>query len=186
MVRVMRHSIKKNRRSSEHPGETNHISEEGLKLARKYAPVVLFGLGSDFPKYVGPEPRNKETGEAMELAEMQVEDLFDTLPMGEIKPRLPQADIIMEEQQCNIVTALFQIPKIAHVLASAGEQYRKGVLKVAQLNSSHNHIFVIAHGGSIEPAANIQIGLDELDWVDFWVKEQKIVHTIVSRHVAVR
>ena len=185
IIMVMRHSIKERPRSSEHPEKKNHISKEGLALAARYAPMVLAGIGTNFPTFVGPEPRNAETAMAMGIKVMNVEKLFDVLPMDEIIPRLPDADLIMERQHCNTVTALLQIPELAHVFESAGKQYRKGILKVAEFSSEHSHVFVIAHGGSLEPAANILVGLDELDWIDFWVKGQRIIHSVVSRHVTV-
>lgn len=182
IIRVMRHSIKEQARSSEKPNKINHVSKKGLTLAKKYAPIVLAGLGKNFPTYIGPEPRNRETGNAMGLKNMQIEKLFNVFNLNRIKPYLHQADEIMKKQKCHIVTALFQIPEVANVLSCAGKEYRKGILKIAKLKSSYSYIFVIGHGGSIEPAANIKIGLDYMDWVDFYVNGQRIIHTVVSRH----
>lgn len=183
VVRAVRHTLK---------DKEKHASPEGITLAKKYRPVILGPLGDEFPTYVGPLDRCTETAkEGLGIDEVVKKDWFDipTFAQEVIKANMEQIKASAITKGCTGVAALLgmrSIPAIHEMLSILKEKVRHGVEKICEENEDNGWILVISHSPTIDAGVNDYAtgGLNELDWVDYYVRNGRIFHTVVCRHVA--
>lgn len=181
-VIAVRHSLK--------DAEKN-ISPEGEKLAEERIPMII-GPFFSHPTYVGPLPRCTQTAKAMGIGAVIEEDLFH-IPdsaMSVINNHMDWIKAFAKKQGCTGVAAILEmsfIPAISKMLMNLKQRVQEGIVKVCQENPDSDQILVISHSPVIDAAVEGYAtgGLNEMDFVKFYVQRNKIIHSIVCRHVAV-
>lgn len=182
VVRAVRHTLK---------DAEKHASPEGIALAKERRPVILGPLGDEFPTYVGPLDRCTETAKkGLGIHEVVKEDHFDIPTFAEevIKANMEKIKAVAEAKGCTGIAALLEmrsIPAIHEMLSILSERVRHGVEKVCEENADNDWILVISHSPTVDAGVDDYAtgGLNELDWVDYYVRNGNIFHTVVCRHV---